>query len=249
MSNFKYLSLLAVFFVHLTSAAQTQSPTFEVATIRLASRDSDPGTGTWSTQPDRFTAQHVPLMRLLMLAYDVDSSQVANLPSHFESELYDVSARPEEGVALTRENVRPRLRRLLAERFNLVVHTEVRSSTGYALVVGKSSPHLQQTSGDHFAGFRSNVSPGHMSGFNWSMPIFAKYLTSAAGFPVVDQTGIIGSYDISFTYTPDSQSSADNTYPPLNEALKKATGLILKPQKVPVETVVVDASTALEDRF
>ena len=71
------------------------------------------------------------------------------------------------------------------------------------------------------------------------MPQLAKYLTPAAGFPVVDQTGIPGSYDIGFSYEP--KPDADSTLPPLDAALKQATGLLLKPQKVPVETIVVDS--------
>jgi uncharacterized protein (TIGR03435 family) len=71
------------------------------------------------------------------------------------------------------------------------------------------------------------------------MPQFVKYLTSAAGFPVVDQTDITGSYDIDFGYAP--HPDADSTLPPLEVALKQATGLLLKTQKVPVETIVIDS--------
>jgi uncharacterized protein (TIGR03435 family) len=71
------------------------------------------------------------------------------------------------------------------------------------------------------------------------MPQLAKYLTVAAGFPVVDQTGITGSYDIGFSYNP--KPDADSTLPTLDVALKQATGLLLKPQTVPVETLVIDS--------
>ena len=59
------------------------------------------------------------------------------------------------------------------------------------------------------------------------------------GFPVVDQTGIAGSYDIGFSYEP--KPDADSTLPTLDVALKQATGLLLRPQKVPVETLVIDS--------
>jgi len=71
------------------------------------------------------------------------------------------------------------------------------------------------------------------------MAQFAQYLTFAAGFPVVDQTGIAGSYDVSFSYNPKPE--AESTLPPLDVALKQATGLLLKPEKVPVETIVIDS--------
>jgi uncharacterized protein (TIGR03435 family) len=71
------------------------------------------------------------------------------------------------------------------------------------------------------------------------MPQLAKYLTPAAGFPVVDQTGIAGSYDIDFSYNP--KPNADSALPTLDVALQEATGLLLKPQKVPVEMLVIDS--------
>ena len=36
-------------------------------------------------------------------------------------------------------------------------------------MVAKGGPHLTPTKDDHFPGYRINVSPGHMSGANWSM--------------------------------------------------------------------------------
>jgi len=66
-----------------------------------------------------------------------------------------------------------------------------------------------------------------------------KYLTPAAGFPVVDQTGISGSYDIGFSY--ETKPDADSTLPSFDVALRQATGLLLKPQKVPVEILVIDS--------
>ena len=217
---------------------QAPGPTFEVSTVKAAPR-GDPNTGSWSLPGiGRFTATHVSLALLLQLAYGVDNSQIANKPSWLEDTFYDIAAKPEAGVQLTRDELRPRLQNLLQERFRLVAHRETRFARGYALVLAAGGPHLTPTKGDHFPGFRINVSPGQMRGANWSMPQLANYLTSAAGFPVADQTGLIGSYDIDFSYAP--QADTDSTLPSLDTALKQATGLLLKTQKVPVETIVID---------
>jgi uncharacterized protein (TIGR03435 family) len=243
LSNLVRLFLSALF---LSCIPQTfaqhpsTSPSFEVASIRSAP-EADPKTGSWSIPGSgRFTATHVSLALLVQLAYGIDNSQIANKPGWLDNDLYDIVAKPEDGVHLTRAELKPRLQNLLQQRFHLIAHTEMRSSRGYALVVAKGGPHLTSTKGDHFPGFRVHVGPGDMRGFNWSMPQFAKYLTPAAGFPVVDQTGIIGSYDISFSYSPETDAD-DSTLPPLNAALKEATGLFLKPQKVSVETLVIDS--------
>jgi uncharacterized protein (TIGR03435 family) len=229
-----------LFFCICAATAQTSHLTFEVATVRPAPPQAAPNTGSWSPPGNgRFTATHVSLALLLQLAYGVDDSQIANKPDWLETNLYDIVAKPEDGLSLTRDELRPRLQNLLQQRFHLVAHTETRSIRGYALVIAKGGPRLTPTRADHFPGFRINVSPGQMRGVNWSMPQLAKYLTPAAGFPVVDQTGITGSYDIGFSYEPNPDT--DGTLPSLNVALKEATGLLLKPQKVPVETVVIDS--------
>lgn len=236
--------LLLLLFVLLLrghgASAQALGAGFEVATVRPAPPQTDPNTGSWSTPgAGRFSATHVSLARLMQLAYGVDDSQIANKPGWLESNLYDVAARPEDGVALSREELKPRLQSLLQQRFHLVAHSEMRMMRGYALVVDGGGQHLAPTKGDHFSGFRLNVSSGEMRGANWSMAQLAKYLTSAAGFPVVDQTGIAGSYDIAFSYA--AETDVESTLPSLDVALKQATGLLLKPQKVPVETIVIDS--------
>ena len=221
------------------ATAQTARPSFEVASVKPAPQ-ADPNTGSWSLPgTGRFTASHVSLALLVQLAYGVDASQIANKPGWLETNLYDIVANPEEGVHLNREELQPRLQDLLRQRFHLMAHTETRSIRGYALVVAKDGPHLTPTKGDHFPGWRSNVSSGQIRGVNWSMPILARYLTPAAGFPVVDQTGLTGSYDVGFSYA--ANPDADSTVPALAVALKQATGLLLRPQMVSVETIVIDS--------
>jgi len=233
------LSSVLLSYIH-AATAQTPRVTFEVATVKPAPPQADPNTGSWSPPgTGRFTATHVSLALLFQLAYGVDNSQIANKPGWLETNLYDIVAKPEDGIQLTRDELKPRLQNLLHQRFHLVAHTETRLSRGYALVIAEGGPHLIPTKGDHFPGFRINVSPGQMRGVNWSMPQLVKYLTPAAGFPVVDQTGITGSYDIGFIYEP--KSDADSTLPSLDVALKQATGLLLKSQRVPVETLVIDS--------
>ena len=230
----------ALLWVHAAAVAQTPRPAFDVATVKPAPPGTDPSTGSWSLPGNgRFSATHVSLALLLQLAYGVIDSQISRKPEWLETSLYDVVAKPEEGILLTRDELKLRLQNLLQQRFHLTAHTEMGSERGYVLVVAKGGPHLTPTKGDHFAGFRINVSPGQMRGANWSMPQMARYLTSAAGFPVVDGTGITGSYDVGFSY--EAKPDADSALPPLDVALERATGLLLKPGRVPVERLVIDS--------
>lgn len=224
------------------AAAQQPQPAFEVASVRVVQPNADPQTGFWSLPGiGRFTASHVSLARLIELAYGIDDSQIANKPGWMDSTLYDLDAKPQEGLSLTREELKPCLQKLLQERFHLVAHIETRSGRGYSVVLARDGTKLlvPATAG-HFAGERHPVSPGHLHTYNCSMQQLAQYLTSAVGFPVADQTGLSGRYDIDFDYNPKPEGDSD--LPPLEAALKQVTGLLLKPQKVSVEMLVIDSA-------
>ena len=213
---------------------------FEVASVRVSPPDVVPGSGHWSPPgKGRFTAVNVPFSLLLQLAYGIDPSQIAGKPDWMETDLYDIDAKPADGVSLTREELKPCLQSLLQERFHLVAHLETRQGSGYALVVAPGGPHLEPAAPGHVPDFRHPVTPGHMHVANCSMAQLAQHLIPAAGFPVVDQTGLTGSYDIDFDYNPKPRQLSDLST--LDVALRQATGLLLKSQRVPVETLVIDS--------
>jgi uncharacterized protein (TIGR03435 family) len=222
------------------AAAQATQPIFEVATVRPSAPDANPNSGYWSRPGvGRFTASHVSLAVLIQLAYDIDGSQIANGPKWLDTTLFDVEAKPEDGISLTRDELQPRLQALLRERFHLVCHNETRTGRGYDLVVAQGGPHLTPAAEGHFPGERHNVSVGHIGVQNCSMPKLAQFLTTAAKVPVVDQTGLAGSYDISFAYNPRPEKESD--LPALEVALKEATGLLLKPAKVATPVLGIDS--------
>jgi len=224
-----------------TTTLSAQVRVFDTAVVRPCAPDADPAKGSW-TPPglNHFTATHLTLERLLMLAYGVDASQIANKPAWLTTNLYDINAKAEDGTKLTADDVKTCLQNLLQERFHLKAHPEVRNQQGYALIVAKDGPKLTPTTGDHWPGFRLNVSPGHLEGLNWTMPYLARMATGLAGFPVVDRTGLTGSYDVHVTYEPDPEATA-SSLPPLTVAIRQSLGLELKPGKVPVDTIVIDA--------
>lgn len=224
-------------------AAQTPTsaplPSFEVATVR-ADPGGDPDQGSWSRPGmGMFKADHVSLELLIHLAYDVDRKQIVNEPRWLATRLYDINARPESGVTLKRDELRPRLEDLLRQRFHLACHREMREEVGYAIVAAKRGPKLTPTHGAPFAGFRRNVNPGHLEGLNWSMIDLAKNIASLIARPVADRTGIEGGYDFSIRYAPDN--ATDSTLPSLFTALEESCGLRLEAAKIPVEVLVIDS--------
>jgi uncharacterized protein (TIGR03435 family) len=218
--------------------AAIQLPAFEVATIRQTP-PSARGDAVWSPPGNgKFMATNVSLAFLIKMAFEVDDNQILEKPSWLESELYDVVAKAESDVPLTRAQLRPRLQHLLQQRFHLVTHRETRMVHGYALVVAKGGAKLKPTKGDHWPGFRVHVGAGELNGLNWSMPTLAAMLRAPAGLPVIDKTGIAGSYDIKLDFAPDLE--ADSSLPSLFTALQETLGLKLESQKVPVEMLMID---------
>ena len=218
--------------------AAVPSPSFEVATIRPA----QPGSGAeghWSPPGiGRFDVHSMPLAFLIRMAYGVDDDQIAGKPAWLETDLYDVAAKPEAGVALSREELKPLLQDLLRQRFHLAAHTSSAEVKGFVLLVAKGGPKLVPTKGEKWPGFRVDVSPGKLRGINWSMPILATMLKEPVGLPVADRTGVAGSYDIDLTFAPDMDQEL--TLPSIFTALQERLGLRLEPQKVSVAIVVID---------
>jgi uncharacterized protein (TIGR03435 family) len=74
------------------------------------------------------------------------------------------------------------------------------------------------------------------------MEAFAEFLTSEAGRPVLDKTGLTGSYEMTLDWAPDSTPATNEavTLPSLFTALQEQLGLKLGSAKGPVEMLVVD---------
>ena len=225
-------------------ATAASQPSFEVATIKPVP-NADPGKGYWSLPGiGRFSAHGLSVQYLIQMAYGVEADQIAGKPAWLDSDFYDVEAKPEEGIKLSRDELKPRLQNLLIDRFHLAAHFETRTVRGYALVVAKGGPRLQPTKGDHFPGFRVSTGADHLEGLNWSMPFLATMLQRVTGLKVADETGLAGSYDINLRFASyqDSAPGADQAsgLPSVFTALRETLGLQLKQQPVPMQVLVID---------
>ncbi len=230
------LALLLALLAATFSSAQPR-PSFEVATIR--SSNAPPNEGNWSAPGlGKFNAHNLTLARLMMLAYGIDANQIANKPVWLESDRFDIAAKPSANIKLTREELKPCLQTMLEERFHLATHIETRLMPGYILIVAKGGPKLEPTKGAPFPNFRVHVSRTELNGCNWTMPYLATELQHPAGRPVLDKTGLPGSYDLKLDFAPDP--SVDSPLPSIFTALQETLGLKLEPQKIPVEVLVID---------
>ena len=203
-----------------------------------------------------FAATNVSLRNLIAYAYHVKEFQTSGGPKWVDSERYDVLARPPHDADLPGsswqqrdDRNRIRMRSLLADRFQLVVHNETKEMPVYALVIAKNGPHLEAAKGGSAQRgiYRQR---GLFTCTAVSMKTFTEWgLSPRLGNIVLDKTGLTGEYDFKLRYADDSppepgadpaEAPGDPSGPSLAMALQEQLGLKLETQKAPVEVIVVD---------
>ena len=133
---------------------QSQSrPTIDVAfdTASVRQNTSQAQGSSMSAEAEGwFNATNVTPAMLIRFAYELPGFQVSGGPDWINSDRFDITARAEGNPSLPSK--RSMLRRLLAERFKLSTHTEVRELPIYALTLarsdGKLGPGLRRTDAD-----------------------------------------------------------------------------------------------------
>ena len=220
---------------------------FEVASIRMHADRVQRVAAFVSGQ--RFTAEAMSLDNLITYAYDVKRYQVFGVPSWADSNnlncnRYDVSAKA-EGETLTQEQAKMMLQNLLAERFHLRFHREMKEMPVYALVVAKNGHKLKNAAPDAPIMMRmSGASKGlEMTVTAGTISQLVNQFSNANGVdrPVLDRTALSGSYDYKLTWSPYvGATSNDSEAVSIFTALQEQLGLRLEPQRALIETLVID---------
>jgi uncharacterized protein (TIGR03435 family) len=134
------------------------TPSFDVASIK-PNRSGDRMVGLGNLPGGRLNAHNVTARMLMRMAFKVQDFQITGAPAWFDSEHYDIEAKPESGGAALddprkmtdsqrdaeMEKQRIRVQGLLADRFKLTLHRETREMPVYALVVAKGGPRLKES--------------------------------------------------------------------------------------------------------
>lgn len=234
-----------VLFAFTALRALAGQVTFDVASVKLSKApdavmffsggmmDSASGRLRVPNIGGNVTITNWTLGSCIAAAWDLGPGQMSG-PAWLGSERYDIAAKT-SGQA-TQADLRIMLQALLADRFGLVTHRETKDTSVYALVVAKSGPKLKTSTGDQ----RSPVlfaPPARLIGLGSTMQALALSLSRPAGRKVVDQTGIVGAFDFSLSYSADE--GIDGA-PSLFTALQEQLGLKLEPQKGQTEVLVID---------
>jgi bla regulator protein blaR1 len=255
------------------AGAATKVPAFEVASIKP--NKSGMGMTMLRTTPVGFSASNVSLKALIQQAYGVEEDQILGAPSWLGSERYDMEAKVASSDTDALHDLNPDQRRLmlqplLADRFQLKVHTELRDLPVLALVVAKGGPKLHEAKpGDTYPnglkGFDGEggpgmmlMRPGQLTAQGLDLSSVAKLLSQQLGRTVQDKTGLTGKYDFTLQWKPDRDPSPMPGAPPPGQqgpdatlspdsseasiftAVQEQLGLKLESRKAPVEVLVID---------
>jgi uncharacterized protein (TIGR03435 family) len=258
-------------------SAQTSkaTPEFEVASIKPAAplTPAMMRAGQFHSRSDNaaFEDSNVSLLDLVTSAYDINWNRVSG-PGWMNEQFFSVAAKLPAGS--TKEQIPAMLRKLLADRFKLAVHHNQKVESVYLLVVDRQGAKLKESRGDTDANTKScSGRPGQYScrattiaeladNLSGMAVMFARMPTAGddaprnIDLPIVDQTGLKGTYDIDLQWippaTPEGGGRAGGRnagrFPPRDPSVKAASifgaferiGLKLQPGKHPFDILVID---------
>ena len=185
---------------------------------------------------------------LIRMAYDIRDYQVVSMPPRMsgkeQSAWYQVEARAAPGVVLTVEQTRLMLQTMLADRFKLKFHREPRAAPVYALVVMKEG-HKLRAPGDgcQDAGGVRMAGPGLLRsckpGMSMAQLVFS--LNRDMDRPVVDRTGLTGTFAISLEWAAREPLTGGDDKPSLFTAVQEQLGLRLEPATDAVDAFIIDS--------
>jgi uncharacterized protein (TIGR03435 family) len=132
-------------------------PTFEIADVHVSAKTPNPFMRTGPVRGGRYEVKNANMVDLVRIAYGFAPDKVLGGPSWLEMDRFDVIAKlPADTPPETRNLM---MQSLLADRFKLVVHKEIKPLPTYALTVGKKLQ-LKEAAGTEETGCRPETAPG-----------------------------------------------------------------------------------------
>jgi len=233
----KLLVVLLLMSVVVVAAPQAA---FEVASMKVnpnlgpvgdMPKNADPS-------PGRFRVTDVPLRYILEWAYDLKDYQVVGPDWIIADDRFDIIAKA-DGPA-TEEQMRPMLQALLIDKLQMKVHRETRDLPVYVLERGKGTVLVKDAPADETQTIANEN--GRVAFHNFPLSRLTFLLTRRMDRPVIDLTGLNGTYDYSLDLTGlgfNGNPPADPTAPSVFTTIQEDMGLKLEARKHPVEVLVI----------
>jgi uncharacterized protein (TIGR03435 family) len=235
--------------------AENADPSFEVATIKPSVADAN---GKYfRVYGRRFLTHDTSLDDLIAVAYGLHRKQIVGAPAWANSDTFDLTGVPAGDGEPNGKQWLTMVQKLLTDRFRLTFHHEQREISAYVLSTSKGGPR-NLTKSDRAnplpsMEFRAVAGGVLLPAKNATIEQFAQMMQQAVlDRPVVDRTGLSGTFNFELTFSPDSSQfnghspsmplGADgiSPLPDLYEAMQQQLGLKLVVEKIPVDVLVID---------
>jgi uncharacterized protein (TIGR03435 family) len=202
----------------------------------------------------RYQATNCTIKLMIQVAYRVKAEQIVGGPGWLDTDRFDMEAKAEKPS--NADELHVMLINMLVDRLQLKFHHEKKDMSMYALTVDKGgpklTPHEAANAGEPWIDLVQERFL-HMKMKATSAPVdyFAFRLSQLLDRPVVDLTNLHGGYDFNLEYTRElpagfpeggkiNGEEPDTSGPTVFAAVKQQLRLELKPQKGPVEVIVID---------
>jgi len=275
-TKFLIASAAVLLLFELTTVAQNQRLAFEVVSVKPVNAipiggQRGPGgvpAGVYDIQNHRFTAKAVTLYMLIKWSYGITAKASSCIfsecdfltggPSWVRSDQFDVQAlMPDDSPIYTFAQMRDgrapalqaMLQTMLADRFRLTLHREMKRMPVYVLTIAKGAPKLTTSKDDEKPALAVNGNPAVPTGDRvlFGRKASMAQLTLVLGLPavtdrpVLDRTGLTGEFTFEAKFAPVDNNGVNNTSSPsIFTALQEQLGLKLEAADAPVEVLVID---------
>jgi uncharacterized protein (TIGR03435 family) len=236
---------------------------FDVVSVRANEPADRNRVFTFNPANGRLRAENQTLRFLILMAYGspfsipLPEDRLSGGPAWIDSERFTIEASANRPTSARDFGVM--LQKVLTERFGLELRKQSRQTPVYVMQLarkdGTPGPQLHPAKGDCESSGRCGIGGGlgRLELAGASMELLAFTLAEPLQRPVVDKTGLTGSFDGTLEYAPSAvegrefgappDAAANATGPSIFTALQEQFGVKLVSQKGRVDTYVVVKAT------
>jgi uncharacterized protein (TIGR03435 family) len=180
------VSRLVLFASIAAAGPQTGAPAFDVASIQA----SQSGKEIIEPLPGSLTMRNIRLTAIIAWSYHVEEYQVSG-PTWLNDARFDVLAK--SATAAPEAELRGMLQKLLADRFQMTLHRQVKEMPALVLTVAKGGHKLEAVAGDSPSSFKTGKM--NLTGQRATLSDLTSFLSREIHIPVIDQTGLTGNFN------------------------------------------------------
>jgi uncharacterized protein (TIGR03435 family) len=205
--------------------------TFATVSVKRSDAGINPNSNP-SVGNGRLVWRGAPLIVIVRYAYDASEptteGKIPVEPTYDIDATFAASATPRE--------VQEMLKNLLIDKFALRVHTESRTMALFRLVPEAGGHKLEPAANKITESQGIRVRHGHFAGSGVTLPQIARALAGRLNRPVIDATGINGTFDVEVVDTANPRAP----FAAFVEGVPHQLGLKLEPATGKVDVLIID---------